>query len=303
MVFGVDSYHGPADLLDAGRLVRAAYCHNPCWNGWSFARFDIWAQRRLGEERVQQQTDWQRQISFWRDSSGSLRGAAALDRRNLGILLSDPDCPDLLEPMLAWLEERCQESGESGRPFQVEALERNVCLNRLLAKRGFSLQADWMNIRRKDLDPTQLEPVNLPPGFSIKPVETSQDIQAHVHAVDRVFHMLDSEAMYRVVSQARSYRPELNLLVLNPAGETAAFATLWLDMGLSKAEFEPVGTLPEVRQSGLGLAVLAEGCNRLRALGCAAVGVDSWSESPGANRLYEKAGLLTQDRLLGWERK
>ena len=43
--------------------------------------------------------------------------------------------------------------------------------------------------------------------------------------------------------------------------------------------------------------------NRLRALGCGKVTVNSWSESVGANKLYAAVGLRARARIDGWERK
>ena len=44
-------YINHADLLRTGVLLRRAWAKAPGWNAWSFARRDIWAQRRLAASR------------------------------------------------------------------------------------------------------------------------------------------------------------------------------------------------------------------------------------------------------------
>ena len=92
-------------------------------------------------------------------------------------------------------------------------------------------------------------------------------------------------------------------LVLSETGEVAAFCTAWLEQENGVAEFEPVGTVPGYRKRGLGAAVMAEACHRLRSLGCRKVTVNSWSESVGANKLYEAAGLQAKGKINSWQWK
>ena len=97
--------------------------------------------------------------------------------------------------------------------------------------------------------------------------------------------------VYQILRQARSFHSELDLIILSEDGVVAALASVWFDKGLSLAEFEPVATVPDFRKLGLGTAIIQEACNRLKAMGCQILSVQSWSESVPANRLYEGAGL------------
>ena len=63
------------DLLQIGALVRRAFAQVPCWNAWSFGRYDIWAQRRIADERVRGYCAWQQDIRLWEDETGALIGA------------------------------------------------------------------------------------------------------------------------------------------------------------------------------------------------------------------------------------
>ncbi len=145
-----------------------------------------------------------------------------------------------------------------------------------------------------------VEPVALPAGFSIKPIETTKDRQMYPVAVQSVFNRSATIEQDEFLKQAPSYVPELNLLVWSDQHEIAAFCSAWIDPANHYAEFEPVGTVPSFQKRGLGLALLAYAHNRLRSLGCPLATVQSWNESVGANKLYQAAGLLPVDHQLNW---
>jgi GNAT superfamily N-acetyltransferase len=154
--------------------------------------------------------------------------------------------------------------------------------------------------RQKRIEGDRTEPVTLPDGYSVKSIETLAELRAFHKAVESVFDFQDSVEVYRILQQAPSYVPELDLILLSAEGDVSAFCTLWFDRESNIAEFEPVGTVPQHRKRGLGAALLADANNRLRSVGCRKATVFSWSESVGANRLYAGAGLEEKDRLYSW---
>ena len=86
-------------------------------------------------------------------------------------LIGDPAYPELIEPLLDWAEARYREKG-SDQPLMIEAMESNAARCDLLKSRGYTLFPGYFIHRHKPLDPNEIESVNLPPGFSIKPIET-----------------------------------------------------------------------------------------------------------------------------------
>jgi ribosomal protein S18 acetylase RimI-like enzyme len=182
----------------------------------------------------------------------------------------------------------------------IEAMESNVVRCDLMKVRGYTLYPGYFIHRHKPLDPNEIEPVNLPPGFSIKPLETDEDRRLYPIAVQSVFNRSATVEQDEFLKQALSYVPELNLLVWSDQNEIAAFCTVWIDPVNHTAEFEPVGTAPSFQKRGLGSALLAYGHNRLRQMGCPLATVQSWSTSEGANKLYQAAGLLPKDHQLNW---
>jgi ribosomal protein S18 acetylase RimI-like enzyme len=136
----------------------------------------------------------------------------------------------------------------------------------------------------------------------LKAIETDQEREKYLGAVEAVFQKTDQLSIQRFVHEARSARPDLDLICLSPEADVAAFSTAWFDQTSGVAEFEPVGTQSQFQRRGLASALLSETCNRLRAIGCREVRVESWSESEGANRLYSTCGLDEVDTYRSWSR-
>ena len=293
-------YRDKEDLLQIGGLIRRAHAQAPHCNAWSFARFDIWAHRKIGDEQVHAKRDWQQGLRLWEVEGGELAGAILFANDHSAALIYDPDLRENVEPMLAWAEARYTENGDPGKPLTIEALASNAFLEQSLRSRNYTRPEEHYIYRQKLLESERGEPVMLPDGFYVKSTETVAELRAFHRAVQAVFNFEDSVDVYRILQQAPSYVPELDLTLLSAEGEVAAFCTVWLDRESGVAEFEPVGTVPQYRKRGLGAALLADASNRLRSVGCRMATVFSWSESVGANKLYAGAGLEEKDRLYGW---
>ncbi len=283
-----------------GLLVRRAYGRQTHWNTYSFARFDIWEQRRLADLALHGKSKWQQDIQLW-ECGGDLIGAVFFESPSDAALIGDPFHPELIGPMLDWAEARYRTKG-SDQPLMIEAMESNAARCNLMRACGYTLYPDYFIHRHKLLDPHEMEPVNLPPGFSIKPIETEEDRRLYPGAVQAVFKRSATYEQDEFLKQAPSYVPELNLLVWSDRHEIAAFCTVWIDPVNHYAEFEPVGTVPSYQKRGLGSALLTYAHNRLRERGCPLATVQSWSTSAGANKLYQGAGLLPKDHQLNWVR-
>jgi ribosomal protein S18 acetylase RimI-like enzyme len=293
-------FQANADLRAMGNLLRRAYAARTDWNTYSFARFDIWEQRRLADVALSGQAEWQTGIQLW-ESGGDLIGAVFFESPTDAMLIGDPAYPELIDPLLDWAEARYRMQ-RADQPLMIEALESNVARCELLRARGYTLYPGYFIRRHKLLDPRVIEPVNLPPGFTIRPLDTEEDRRLYPRAVQSVFNRSATVEQDEFLKQAPSYTPELNLLVWSDQHEIAAFCTVWIDPANHYAEFEPVGTVPSFQKRGLGSALLAHAHNRLREMGCLLATVHSWSTAEGANKLYQAAGLLPEDHQLNWVR-
>lgn len=282
MVITQRSFQSDVDLRAMGNLLRRAYAVQPSWNTYSFARFDIWEQRCIADVALFNNSDWQQDIQLW-ESDGDLAGSVFFESPTDAALVSDPAYPELDTALPAWAEARYREKG-SDQPLMIEAMESNVTRCDLMKARGYTLFPHYFIHRHKPLDPDAIEPVNLPPGFSIKSIETAEDDRLCRLAGLEVFKRGGSAEQDEFLKQAPSYVPDLHLLVWSDQGEVAAFCSLWIDPVNHYAEFEPVGTVPLFQKRGLGSALLAYAHNRLREKGCPLATVQSWSASEGANK-------------------
>jgi ribosomal protein S18 acetylase RimI-like enzyme len=292
------SYQSSADLYAIGNLIRRAYAAQPNWNTYSFARFDIWMQRRIADAVLFNKSEWQQDIQRW-ETAGNLIGAVFFESPSDATLIGDPAYPDLSELMLDWAEARYR-SKNSDQPLMIEALESNAACCDRLKSRGYTLFPGHFIHRCKPLDPNEIEPVNLPAEFSIKPIETQEDLRLYPEAVQAVFGRHAMFEQDEFLKDAPSYTPDLHLAVWSDQHVIAAFCTVWIDPVNHYAEFEPVGTVPSFQKRGLGSALLAYAHNRLREKGCPLATVQAWSTSEGANKLYQAAGLLPKDLQLNW---
>jgi hypothetical protein len=68
--------------------------------------------------------------------------------------------------------------------------------------------------------------VNLPPGFSIKPIKTDEDRQLYPIAVHSVFNRSAAVEQDEFLKRAPSYVPGLNLLMWSDRNEIAAFCSV-----------------------------------------------------------------------------
>lgn len=294
-------YENKTDLRAIGTLIRQIYQLDPTWNSWSFALYDIWAQRKLGDQDVFGVTDWQQDIRLWEDTQTGLLGAAVFRDSDFVKFIVLPKHRDLLTSMLDWVEVRFRQKEIKDKHLTIETIESNPFLEKLLVSRGYEKDSGYYTFREKDLTTSQNEPVILPPGFAIQHIKTADDLKKFHRGTELVFNFPDNPDVYQILRKAPSFVSELDLIVLSPEGEIASFGSVWFDQKLSLAEFEPVGTVRKFRKLGLGSALIAEACNRLRRLGCQKVTVMSWSESVGANRLYKRTGFLPKVKKNYWK--
>ncbi|MFN8473948.1 MAG: GNAT family N-acetyltransferase [Anaerolineae bacterium] len=300
-MFTARAYQSRDDLFDTAALIRRVYAADPGWNAWNFAWFDIWAQRKLADAEAFGNHEWQQDIRLWHKDDGSLAGMAAFAFGCEARLVSEPGRREVLPAMLDWVQGHYKVKNDDGEELTVHAMESNPYLEGLLQASGYVRPTEHFIRRVKRLDLDTREPVILPSGFTLRTLSTPEDLHAQFAAVNAVFHMQDTVAAYRSIQQAPSYVPDLDLLIIAPSGDVAAFCTVWLDQANDIAEFEPVGTVAAYQKMGLGSALIAEASNRLRALGCHRVRVHSWSESIGANKLYDGAGMKAVNRLYAWQ--
>jgi GNAT superfamily N-acetyltransferase len=127
-------------------------------------------------------------------------------------------------------------------------------------------------------------PVKLAEGFYFKrgdEVTNNEKGQAHARAFgyyEETLYRERSPIGYQAISETPDYRPDLDLYVLSPDHEIAAFATMWYDQQNRIGILEPLGTIPQYRRLGLGRASIMQLANQVKQAGGLKIYVGSGDE-------------------------
>ena len=254
--------------------------------------------------------DPRRNIRLWEDTHGALCGFAWLDEAGWLAICSDPrtgGAEDVTLAMLAWADERGREraleAGAEVRAPDVQALESETALARLLTGCGYTPEGEVLVYMRQALGRALPEPA-LPAGWTVRQVggeeEWQERVAAHRDVWPRSRMTLDS---YRRLRSVPEYAHDLDLVAVSPEGTIAAYTIVWYDAGTASGQFEPVGTRAAFRQRGLGRAVLLEGLRRLAARGARTAIVNTNEGNAAARALYTSVGFRVHDRFLTYARK
>ena len=197
----------------------------------------------------------------------------------------------------------------------VEVSRQDVSLVRVLAAVGFrEEQGPWFAQLWRDLrDTADLDQHAIAPGYSIRSVDTADtdDVLARVEvhrrswAPARIKGLLGLEVTgdepgssysidkHRAVMETPGYRPDLDLVAVDPDGALAAYALGWLDDRSHSLLFEPVGTDPAHSGRGLARALCARTLCVAAQLGAkeAIVGPRGDPGYPLPRRVYERLGM------------
>lgn len=218
-------------------------------------------------------------------------------------LLVHPRHRDLEAAMLGWAESAAPAAGgHEPRVLHAWSYQGDRTRVALLERRGYARDGDGLNYRIRALDDVS-EPA-LPTGYAIRNVAGDDDLEPRVAVHRAAFDgSRMSAAKHRQVMAAPTYRPDLDLVVVAPDGDFAAYCIVWLDTDNRLGVFEPVGCATAHRRKGLASAVMQEGMRRARALGATRVCVVCAAGDEGANRLYDALGFARIDTNERWRRE
>ncbi len=184
-----------------------------------------------------------------------------------------------------------------------------------LRRQGFTeTPGPWFAQLWRDLtDLSDLDPLGPPPGYWIAAVDPAdpaavrERVELHRRSwrPGRIRGLLGlseaetqlessySEAKHRAVMATPVYRPELDLVALDPDGRWAGYALGWLDPLNRSLLIEPVGTDPDHGRRGLARALCAQLLRVARGLGAreAVVGPRGDDGYPLPRRVYQGLGM------------
>lgn len=233
---------------------------------------------------------------IWEDAGGiaalsmtegdSRRGEAFFLFRSL-----DERTPELARRVFTFAERFASKvsADRKSNALTVMIPEEDALLARIAAGRGYEMTDGVERVMIKEYGDGPLE-VALPEGFVIRDaraVPPSATALAHAHAF-RYDQPDDGVARgFAAIRAMPDYRPELDLVLFDGEGQPCGLANHWVDEASRTATLEPLGVAWWYRGMGLGRALIHEGVNRTRALGCARM-------IGGDQPFYEALGFAPQ---------
>lgn len=183
--------------------------------------------------------------------------------------------------MLAYAEEHL--CNHEKKELFVPVYDYDATLFELLQDRGYQKQADYTLWDSVFTVKGEIPASTLPVGYVLQSMVDENDLERRRKAFGLAFNHPEpkdwpSLVSYHGLQQAPDYRPELDVYVVAPDGEFAAFCIVWWDDQNRIASLEPVGTVPAYRRKGLARAAVLEAIRRVVALGVERVFVGSDQE-------------------------
>ncbi len=178
--------------------------------------------------------------------------------------------------------------------FMVPA--SNTVRIELLKELGYSDLGPQEHNRIRSID-LPIPDYDLPEGFSIKHVDIADEFEKYRMVVGSVFTHCGNmtEKLAKIYSEASFYHDGMDLVVVAPDGNFAAFTTIRMDPVSKITEFEPVGTHPDYRRLGLAKSIILEGLKRLETHKPTFVCIPGAANNESATRLYDSLGFSKED--------
>lgn len=207
-------------------------------------------------------------------------------------------------PAEVWDAIVAQVAAKNADKLTVQPHEQDTAQVAALTRAGLRPSDNRMVRLVRRTEPADLKAVDLPAGFRFADMdsgEISAEDRVQIHR--DVWHpsKVTLEA-YRRLQAAPLYRADLDVMVVAPTGELAAYALGWFDPGSGTGLMEPVGTRASFRRQGLGRCLIREMTRRLTALGAAKVTIGSYEKNVAATALYQSAGYRPSGVWLDYER-
>jgi mycothiol synthase len=186
--------------------------------------------------------------------------------------------------------------------IQLDIFDGDTALTPLLEQRGYVRGEQWKAISVRSLD----EPIpapQLPDGFSIRSVQSEQELDKLVAHINDSFGWSWTVEAYQQVVRSPSYQLENEMVVVAPDGRFAASCILLLDIHNRMGMFENVGTGSNFRRLGLAKALLYAGMHRMKTQGFTIAMVPHIIEPGAAPALYASVGFQPTYKIYHYTRQ
>jgi GNAT superfamily N-acetyltransferase len=306
------SYHNDEDYWRMRNFLREAMVRNGrreiCWH---VARLDYWwwfCNPDLEKLSLEEN------IFLWETGEGKIAALLLPEGRGQAFPQIHPQyfTAKLYEQVVIQAEERLSTMGRDGRKkvwVYVDVQDKSQ--QEILASRGFQRvehTGEQEYQHRRSLDEPLPDGLSTP-GYTIRAMGDGLELLERCYASGLGFHdddihtardNRDQPQWYHHIQTAPLYRRDLDIVAVAADGSIASFCTMWFDDVSRTAYIEPVATVPAHQKRGLGKAVIIEGLQRLKRMGCKVAFVGGYS--PAANALYFSVMGPDHDISEPWEK-
>lgn len=281
---------------------------------WNYARYFVapflanYGQKRPRSEDCRRAIRlWEELTGVWETETGEIVGVANIEHPDPShggwgeaFFQRHPNYEFLLPEMLDYAEEHLRNREKNLLYFHV--YEHDGRLQTLAQERGYELNREYQGHDSVFTVEGELPEPGLPEGYVVQSMADHNDLDRRRRAFGLGFNHTDprewpSLLSYQELQQAPDYRKDMDLYVVAPDGEHAAFCIVWWDEGNCIANLEPVGTVPAYRRKGLARAVVLEAIRRVADLGAERVFVGSGQE------FYTAIGFKPEYLSHRWEKR
>lgn len=274
---------------------------------WQVARLDYWRWHVV--KNCEALPSFKDAIFVWETNFGSINAILNPEGQGEAFLQVHPAIRTrkLEEDMISLAEAQFAQVTEEGKHrLTVWVPAHDISRQEILQLRGY-VKGPWPEYKRRRSLVESIPEPEPPSGYTLRPLGGAEELPARSWASWRAFHPDEPDdkyegwEWYRNIQTMPLYRRDLDVVAVAPEGEIAAFCTVWYDDFTRTGYFEPVGTVPEHQQKGVGKTVLYEALHRLKARGATLATVGGFSKA--ANALYASVFGAEYELLERWQRE
>lgn len=275
--------NGDAEYELIKALLLEIETHPDVDNNWDPGRMDWWRYNIHAEKDAD---FFRANAHYWKTDADQVVGLfiSEYGRDDFFIVLH-PDFWDLFCDVLGWGLTHWA-PGKTKISTSVYTCGRQK-VERLTAA-GFDADGHEANVRTYTLRGYDFS-YALKPEFKLLTFSEYGNFASRVQLVHNAFgNLAYTEARLRSLQSSPTYRPELDLVIVNTQGESVAYCMGWVEEHDPKAGYiEPMGVHTEYRRKGLATALAKECFKRLGALGVERASIASHAEPNISNFLYD----------------
>ena len=281
------------------------------FQNWIPSRFENIKFGPCGEEYRDEQDEY---VKIWEERDGSegssrskIVAVTVRESPSNYWIHIHPNYRALEKEIVLWIEKQRKVMKEE----ETQELELCFCVLgtdkeriALLTELGYENLGLCEYNRKRPLD-LLIPEYQLPDGFTIRHVDVEKDFLQYRKVLEAVFPHCGrmTERTAKIYSTASFYNEDLDLVVVAPDGDFAAFCTVRIDPVSRIAELEPVGTHPHYRKLGLAKCVICEGLQRVQKYQPSLICITGAAVTEAANRLYDSLGFTEKGEVFLWQKK